>query len=137
MPGAPSYRLRGVDVNPHESQQADTARTMNEYLHETDQAATLCDRCGAPVRANSTRSPNARLLRRSLTADGVCAGCAATAFLKTMDLMASILAVTGPGILLTPTAQAQFGAVLKSGNADAKPEEIDWRRVVVHWDLPS
>lgn len=29
-----------------------------------------------------------------------------------------------------------FALVMQAGNADAKPEEIEWRRVIAQWELP-
>jgi hypothetical protein len=39
-------------------------------------------------------------------------------------------------MLLAPHVQQQFARVMKAGNADATPEEINWQRVVENWNLP-
>jgi hypothetical protein len=42
----------------------------------------------------------------------------------------------GPEILLDRRVIEQMARVLAAGCADAKPQEIDWVSVVIHWDLP-
>jgi hypothetical protein len=41
-----------------------------------------------------------------------------------------------PRKLLASHVQAQFARLMQAGNADAKPEEINWQNVIDHWDLP-
>ena len=36
----------------------------------------------------------------------------------------------------SPIIQKPFAALMKAGNADAKPDEIDWRAVACNWELP-
>lgn len=94
--------------------------------------AVACDRCHAPLRVSPDRNPDARLLRHSLTT-GVCAGCAMTHFLKTMEPLATILREQGPELLLAPAVQAQAGAMLVAAYSDADVREIDWPAVVERW----
>jgi len=42
----------------------------------------------------------------------------------------------GPSLLLYPHIQEQFVVIMRSGNADMIPEEIDWELVVKNWALP-
>ncbi len=93
----------------------------------------LCERCCTPCSVSPERNEQARLLRHADT--GVCVNCAVTAFLRTMEPLASVLAAKGPEVLLNEAAQAQFAAVLAAGFADARADEIDWRVVVAQWDL--
>jgi hypothetical protein len=94
----------------------------------------LCERCATPCKVNPDRNEAARLLRRSLST-GVCANCGITEFLKTMEPLATVIKAKGLDVLLIPAVQAQAAAVLAAGQADAAPEEIDWRVVVEQWDL--
>lgn len=68
--------------------------------------------------------------------NALCADCAATAFLKGIDVFMLSIELRGPEILLAPHVQAQFSQIMKVGKADAAPEEIDWQRVVDNWELP-
>lgn len=69
---------------------------------------------------------------------GLCVNCGAADFLKTVAEADRLLAGSrnGATALLAPHVQAQFAAVMRAANADARPEEIDWGHVVEHWDLP-
>jgi len=42
----------------------------------------------------------------------------------------------GKEMLLDPRVQQQFAGLLQTGNADAKPSEINWQRVYDNWELP-
>jgi len=94
---------------------------------------THCERCGALCRVSDQRNPDARLLRHADA--GLCAGCAMTAFLKTMEPLATVLAAKGPEVLLVPAIQQQAARMLVAANSDASPGEIDWNRVVAQWEL--
>lgn len=97
---------------------------------------TRCQRCSAPCRVNPDRNPDARLMRRS-TSEGLCANCAMTDFLKTMEPLSTVISTKGPEILLNPAVQRQVAAVLAAGEADAEPSEIDWTAVVGQWDFAA
>lgn len=99
-------------------------------------AVTACRRCGLPCRVASERHEDARVLRKSLTPDGVCANCAITGFLRDTTPLNVILDRQGPDVLLLPTVQAQIGRILDAGNSDADLSEIDWNAVIAAWDLP-
>lgn len=94
----------------------------------------ICERCKREGLQPGERSPEARLLGRAKA--GYCVDCAATAALRELPTVSEVLAVRGPEVLLDPIVQAQFGRILASGQADARPEEIDWARVVENWALP-
>jgi hypothetical protein len=101
----------------------------------TDQLGA-CGRCGLTVRVDPDRNPEARLLRRSLVPEGLCVDCAATEFLLSTLTLAQQLERLGPNVLLLPEFQALFARLMQSGQADAKPGEINWRRVKDNWHLP-
>lgn len=101
-----------------------------------------CDRCGDPCMFTGDPGAEARLMRRSPVAKGLCVNCSATAFLKamvgpTIDRKAAEAAERGDEHpLLNPKAQESFAAVMLAGKADADPFELDWQSVVDRWDLP-
>jgi hypothetical protein len=98
---------------------------------------TACTRCGAPLQFRKPdRNPDARLLRKSAVPVGYCAACAMANWLQHTEPLTSILATKGPAMLLDRRMVDQMANVLAAGCADAKPQEIDWLSVVIHWDLP-
>lgn len=98
---------------------------------------TNCTRCGAPLQFREPeRNPDARLLRKSAVPVGYCAACAMANWLQHTEPLNTILAKKGPAMLLDRRVVDQMANVLAAGCADAKPQEIDWLSVVVHWDLP-
>lgn len=103
---------------------------------EGETATCLCDRCGVPCQVRQPGSPDARLLKRSSVPSGLCAGCAATMFLKGVSPLDTIIDAKGPEALLIPAVRAQFQAVLTAGHADAAPDELDWHLIVENWHLP-
>lgn len=97
-----------------------------------------CIRCKKLCQKRSG-NPEARLLRHTTSDSGYCATCAATEFLQGLD----VITYRPPGrkpfdpeCFRLPHVQAQFGAILLAGNADAKPDEIDWDALVAQWSLP-
>jgi hypothetical protein len=98
---------------------------------------TNCTRCGAALQfRNPPRNPDARLLRKSKIPEGYCAACAIANWLQHTEPLATILATKTPHILLDRRVVDQMSNVLAAGCADAKPQEVDWVSVVIHWDLP-
>ena len=99
-----------------------------------------CTRCGAPLQFRAPEhNPDARLLRKSAAPVGYCASCAMTHWLQHSFYAETILSgivKRGPVILLDRRVVEQMANVLAAGCADAKPQEIDWLSVVIHWDLP-
>jgi hypothetical protein len=100
----------------------------------SDTVTTTCQRCNVPLAVNPDRNEDARLLRLSRD-KGVCANCAMTHFLTTMEPLATVIANKGTDILLNPAVQLQVTAVLEAGDSDATAEELDWRVIVDQWSL--
>lgn len=91
-----------------------------------------CQRCGVPCRVASSTNPDARLLKHAPTPEGFCPNCAVTEFLLGFEFM------IGSDVrrLLSPHIQQQFAEIMRAGNADAMPDEIDWNAIVANWELP-
>lgn len=99
-----------------------------------------CTRCSAALQFTGNPPGDGRLLRRSKTPVGYCASCAMANWLQNDPHSDSLRYVIerkgGPSILLDRRVVDQMANVLAAGCADAKPQEIDWVSVVIHWDLP-
>ena len=100
-----------------------------------------CSRCGAPCTLATEATEEAQLLKAATRPEtsGYCADCATTDFLQNQrphlaELMASN--PQGKHMLLDARVQAQFAQVMQAGHADARPEEINWQRVVDLWEMP-
>jgi len=94
-----------------------------------------CERCQANCKIDPLISSDAKMLRRS-KAKGLCVNCAVHDWLRNTYPPNILLAKSGPKVLLYPHIQKQFAEIMKVGLADAKPDEIDWNRIVENWDLP-
>lgn len=94
---------------------------------------THCQRCGRLCRSQGPAGQGARLLRKA--AEGLCPNCAVTEFLRSISPLSEILEKRGPEVLRSPHVQAQFALMMASGNADMRPEEIDWDAVIANWEL--
>lgn len=99
-----------------------------------DIKAIPCDRCGVPCRVATESNEDARLLQASTVPQGYCASCGVAHFLQVISPMGQL--IKDPQMLLAPHVQAQFAKLMQAGNADAKPEEIIWDKVVKDWALP-
>lgn len=110
---------------------------LEEFLADVGRTC-LCKRCGHLCKVAATRNPNARIMRHAKRSEGYCANCALTGWLrdKHYEPLPTLLARSGPQVLLSRPVQVQVYSVLRSAKADAKPEEIDWQAVVANWDLP-
>jgi hypothetical protein len=102
--------------------------------------STNCTRCNCPVQFTG-REPGeeARLLKLSKVPVGYCAACAMSLWLQhdpMADSLRYVIDAKGPSILLDRRCIDQMAKVLAAGVADARPQEIDWVSVVIHWDLP-
>lgn len=99
---------------------------------------TRCRRCGTTCQVAGPGNPDARVLRRSATPEGLCASCSLAQFIQTTEPLATVVgqAPAGPCSLLEPHIQDAVKAVLLAGNADAQVEEIDWMAMVNRWPLP-
>lgn len=99
----------------------------------------LCNRCGQLCKVATERNPDARILRKSAVPDGLCADCAATLYLTTVEPIATLLKAlmpAGPADLLEPRVQEQFARVLTAGKSDCDPSELHWEWMVINWALP-
>lgn len=66
---------------------------------------------------------------------GVCVNCAVVLFVQRLTNM-HVPGVFGslPEALRLEHVQRQFESVMRAGNAEALPDEIDWDRVIELWD---
>ena len=95
-----------------------------------------CERCEARCKMTGQRNSDAKMLRHSNGPKGLCVNCAVHDWLRNTYPPNILLAKSGPKILLYPHIQKQFAGIMQTGLADAKPDEIDWDRIVENWDLP-
>ena len=93
-----------------------------------------CERCGERCQAVASRNPKAKMLRHS--DKGLCVNCAVHDWLRNTYPPNILLAQSGPKALLIPHIQQQFAEIMRVGFADAKPDEIDWQKMVDNWELP-
>ena len=104
-------------------------------MSETD-TVIHCGRCEAPCKVDGLQNPKAKMLRRSKEPKGLCINCAVHDWLRNTYPPNILLAQSGPKMLLFPHIQQQFAGIMRIGFADAKPDEIDWQKIVDNWDLP-
>lgn len=97
---------------------------------------TDCERCGAKIKVDAVPGSKAKMLRRSKEPKGICINCAVSDWLRNTYPPNILLAQSGPKVLLFPHIQKQFTEIMKIGFADARPDEIDWQRIVDNWELP-
>lgn len=97
---------------------------------------TACQRCGEAA-IGQDGNPEARIMRRARK--GLCVNCAAIVFLQRLDTMqgGKFLPAghTWAEALRLSHVQEQFADMMRAGNADANPDEIDWDRVVSLWHI--
>lgn len=92
---------------------------------------TTCDRCNRPCRG-SAGDPKARIFRKAMK--GLCTTCYVIDILKRLNAdHGGMLLPNGPDPLRYQHVQEQFAAVMRAGNAQALPDEIDWDAVVTNW----
>jgi hypothetical protein len=99
------------------------------------QEVVNCQRCGLPCRLSGPPGKKAKMLRFS-EGPGLCVNCAVHDWLRNTYPPNILLAQSGPKVLLVKHIQEQFTEIMQIGFADAKPDEIDWNRIVENWDLP-
>lgn len=103
---------------------------------DTDIQFVRCQRCNLSMRVRvQAGNPDAMLMRYAESGQGLCASCAATLFLYSVEHIKRTIDAKREMLLWEPMQQ-QFAALMHAGNADAKPEEINWQSVHEHWDLP-
>jgi hypothetical protein len=112
---------------------------MNQSLWEQIPVVN-CSRCGEPCKLADTANEEARLLKHATKPEtsGYCLDCAVADFMQNRSHLAEMMAMNphGKQMLLDARVQQQFAAVMQAGQADARPEEINWQRVYEHWELP-
>lgn len=108
---------------------------MNLPVNKID-SVIRCGRCKTPCKVDKLRNPKAKMLRRSKEPKGLCINCAVHDWLRNTYPPNILLAQSGPKMLLFPHIQQQFAGIMRIAFADAKPDEIDWQRIVDNWDLP-
>ncbi len=107
---------------------------MGVVANENARTRATCERCGETCKVAEHRDENAKMLRHADKPKGLCANCAVTQWFIVMGL--AEMHPSLPKALELPHVQKQFAAVMASGGADMKPEEINWTKVVEHWTLP-
>ena len=98
------------------------------------QVAT-CERCGDPCKVADKRKDDATMLRLAKEPKGFCANCAVTEWLMLADRTGMIPEIE-PKHFLVPAIQAQFAQLMRTAKSDMDPREINWTKVVEHWNLP-
>lgn len=97
-----------------------------------------CQRCGAKCSVNPKPGSQAKLLKHSKEAKGLCVNCAVHDWLRNTYPVNQILAgMRNPAeVLRFEHIQQQFTGIMRVGFADANPDEIDWEAIITNWDLP-
>ena len=95
-----------------------------------------CSRCGARCQVAPKRNPDAKMLRKSAVAKGLCVNCAFHDWLRNTYPINMQLDESGPKILLYPHVRELIAGIMKSQNADAKIDEINFNLIVENWELP-
>ena len=103
---------------------------MNEQI-------VLCPRCFLACRIGGKPSnPDARPLKLAKSVKhGLCANCAFTAFIKSIEVFGYGIARNGVGVFRDPRIQKDFASLFAIGESDADISEIDWEVVIENWDL--
>jgi len=99
-------------------------------------AGAECLRCGAPARVAPVAGSKATMLKRAHEARGLCVNCAVHDALRHLYPANLILEQSGPKALALPHIQQQFFEICRMAGTDAEFDEIDWRAIIAHWDLP-
>lgn len=97
-----------------------------------------CQRCNASLRLTGPGNANAKMLRHSKKPKGFCVNCAVHDWLRNTYPVNQILAgMRNPAeTLRLEHIQQQFEGIMRAGNADALPDEINWEAIIYNWDLP-
>jgi len=104
---------------------------INETLFSIE-----CERCGAKCKVNPKPGSNAKMLKRGSQAKGFCINCAVHDWLRNTYPANLLLATLSPDVFRLEHIQQQFIGIMRAGNADANPDEINWEAVITNWDLP-
>jgi hypothetical protein len=103
-------------------------------MNSSDPQVVPCMRCGVLCRVADKSNEEARLLQASTVPQGYCVNCGVAHFYQVESPLGQL--IKDPQMLLATHVQAQFTRVMQAGNADARPEQIDWDKVVMDWSLP-
>lgn len=101
---------------------------------QTKDDISACVRCGNRCRTAKSQNPEARPFKWAL--QGLCADCAVTQFLLSIEILRLGIERYGPEVLMNPGIQDQFVNVMCSGKSEMSPDEINWKRVIVNWNEP-
>ena len=94
-----------------------------------------CKRCGERCGVAGPPGKEAKMLRFA-EESGLCANCAVHDWLRNTYPINMQLAEYGPKGLDHPQIQQLFTEIMLTNFADAKPDEIDWDKIIENWDLP-
>lgn len=103
-------------------------------MKDNPENSICCKRCNIRCQVAGPRNPDAKMLRRSK--EGMCVNCAVHDWLRNTYPCNILLARSGPKSLAHPHIQEQFAGIMKTGMADASPDEINWNLIIENWDLP-
>lgn len=95
---------------------------------------TICVRCGRQCRPAVSQDSDARPFKWAL--QGLCADCAVTQFLLSVEILRLDIERYGLEVLMNSGIQNQFVNVMRSGRSEMSPDEINWKRVIVNWNEP-
>lgn len=104
--------------------------------NEQAQKVLHCERCNVRIRLATRRNPDAKMLRLAKEPKGLCINCAVHNWLQNTYPVNILLAKSGPGCLAHQHIRDQFTEIMRSGRADANPDEINWNLLSDNWDLP-
>ena len=82
------------------------------------------------------RNPDAKMLRRSKEAKGLCVNCAIHDWLRNTYPVNLIFTTLSPDTLRLEDIQRQLTDIMRADGADAEPDEIDWEAIIANWNLP-
>ena len=109
---------------------------MNLFSNSSNDSVVFCQRCKARCKVSEPLNPKAKMLRRSKDPKGLCVNCAVHDWLINTYPVNMLLAKSGPKSLALPHLQEQFTGIMRTGMADAMPDEIDWNLIIKNWELP-
>ncbi|HUW19872.1 MAG TPA: hypothetical protein VMW16_11275 [Sedimentisphaerales bacterium] len=109
---------------------------MSGMLFEESETVIDCERCGVRLKVTGRRNPKAKMLRRADGPKGLCVNCAVHDWLRNTYPVNILLAQSGPKGLAMPHIQEQFTGIMRTGMADAMPDEINWDLIIENWELP-
>lgn len=101
-----------------------------------DGTVCRCERCNVPIRMDPKPDSRARMLERAQKPQALCVNCALHDCLRNTYPLNILLAESGPSALAHDHIRRQIEKVMRVGNADAFPDEIDWDRIAENWELP-